>query len=85
MEENKNEIMEMSEVTAEPEVIEEQSQMPTGVAMLIGGALTVGAIAGFKRLKKVWDDHKAKKAVSEPEGEVVDITDHVKETDETEE
>lgn len=58
---NENEIMTNEVMNEEPEVIEEKSGIGTGAAMLIGGLIVAGAIAGGKKLKAVWDDHKAKK------------------------
>ncbi|MDO5397813.1 MAG: hypothetical protein Q4G33_07765 [bacterium] len=42
----------------------ERSGMGTGLAMIIGSGLTLAAIAGGKKLKKLWDKHKAKKEQS---------------------
>ena len=54
------ELMTMEEVTEESEGTETRSGMGTGLAMLIGGGLTLAAIAGGKKLKKVWKNHKVK-------------------------
>ena len=79
MNENENnEVMLVEEETDnEPEVIEEESSgMSTGLAMLIGGGIALGAVALGKKLKKVWDKRKAQK---EPlpviEGEKVNLGD----------
>lgn len=59
-----NEVMnyeEVNELVPVEEAAAESSGMSTGLAMAIGGILTAGAIAGGKKLKKVWDNHKAKK------------------------
>ena len=65
MEENKiinnEETDTVCEVTDEAE---EKSGMSTGLAMLIGGGITVGAIALGKAGKKVWAKIKAKKDAS---------------------
>lgn len=39
------------------------SGLGTGLAMLIGGGLTLAAVAGGKLVKKAWDKHKANKKV----------------------
>lgn len=39
----------------------ENSGMGTGLAMILGGGLTLVAIAGGKKLKKLWDKRKAQK------------------------
>ena len=73
-----NEVMLVEEETNnEPEVMEEESSgMSTGLAMLIGGGIALGAVALGKKLKKVWDKRKAQK---EPlpviEGEKVNLGD----------
>lgn len=76
MNENENnEVMLVEEDTNnEPEVIEEESSgVSTGLAMLIGGGIALGAVALGKKLKKVWDKRKAQKeAPVEIEGELVD-------------
>lgn len=41
---------------------EERSGMPTGLAMLIGGGIAIGVAAGAKKLKKVWDSLREKRA-----------------------
>ena len=60
---NENEIMTINEevndqpeIVATPEVIEEESGMGTGGAMLLGGLLTIGVIAGVKL--RSYLDHK---------------------------
>lgn len=40
---------------------EGRSGLNTGLAMLLGGGLALGAVAGVKKLKKVWDKRKADK------------------------
>ena len=59
MEENEN--METEVMIEESEGTEKSSGMRTGLAMLIGSGLTLAAIAGGKKLKKVWDNRKIKK------------------------
>ena len=56
-----NEIMETEVMIEESEGTEKSSGMGTGLAMLIGSGLTLAAIAGGKKLKKVWDNRKIKK------------------------
>lgn len=67
---NENEIMvqeneEVMPTVYEPEVTEseEDSGMGTGAAVLLGSALTLGAIAGVKLLKKAYRHIKAKRAM----------------------
>lgn len=66
-----NENMETMELTPYEEENEEimetneRSGMGTGLAMIIGSGLTLAAIAGGKKLKKLWDKHKTKKEQSE--------------------
>lgn len=43
----------------------ERSGMGTGLVMIIGSGLTLAAIAGGKKLKKLWDKRKAQKGQSE--------------------
>lgn len=63
--ENKELMVVEEEVIDDPEITEEEhSGMSTGVALLIGGGLAIGAIALGKTLKKVWDKRKLKKNVS---------------------
>lgn len=47
----------VNEVVEEPEV----NGMNTGLAMLIGGVITVAGIAAGKMLKKAWTNRKIKK------------------------
>lgn len=57
----------MDEEIIEEEMDEEtegRSGMPTGLAMLLGGGLALGAVAGFKKLKKVWSERKANKEMA---------------------
>lgn len=76
-ENEKNEVMlvEEEETNNEPEVIEEEhSGMSTGLAMLIGGGLALGAVALGKKLKKVWAKRKAQTDASEVvDGEVANF------------
>ena len=54
---------ERNELVAE-EIIEKttgRSGMGTGLAMLIGGGLTLAVIVGGKKLREVWLNRKAKK------------------------
>ena len=66
-----NENMETMELTPyegeNEEIMEtnERSGMGTGLAMIIGSGLTLAAIAGGKKLKKLWDKRKTKKEQSE--------------------
>lgn len=66
-----NENLETMELTPHEEENEEimesneRSGMGTGLAMIIGSGLTLAAIAGGKKLKKLWDKHKTKKEQSE--------------------
>lgn len=43
----------------------ERSGMGMGLAMIIGSGLTLAAIAGGKKLKKLWDKHKTTKEQSD--------------------
>lgn len=55
---------ERNELVTTEEIIEKttgRSGMGTGLAMLIGGGLTLAVIVGGKKLRKVWLNHKAKK------------------------
>ena len=45
-------------------VTEGETGISTGLAMLIGGGLALAGAAGFKKLKKVIADRKAKKAAA---------------------
>lgn len=60
-----NEVMETEEV----DVAEGKTGMCTGLAMLIGGGLALAGAAGFKKLKKVIANHKAKKAAEAEDAE----------------
>lgn len=63
--ENENMVYEvevMDLVPAEEETQESNASLSTGVAMLIGGALTAGVMFGVKQVKKVIAKRKAKKA-----------------------
>lgn len=58
------ETMELTPCEEENEEImeaNERSGMGTGLAMIIGGGLTLAAIAGGKKLKKLWDKRKTEK------------------------
>ena len=73
-ENEKNEVMENTEVNYDvPEAIyeneEERSGSGVGIGMLIGSGLTVAAIVVGKKLKGLYDKHKAKK---EQNSKVVD-------------
>lgn len=76
MEENK-ELMrvneEIEDTDEETEEVTERSGIGTGKAMLIGSALTLAAIAVGKRVKKIWQAHKAKKEECPVEEEPVII------------
>lgn len=52
----------------------ERSGMGTGLAMILGSGLTLAAIAGGKKLKKLWQERKTKKGQSD-----VSIVDSVEE------
>lgn len=71
-----NEEMEMTtelEPVEEEEMeLKESSGIGTGLAMLIGSGLTLAAIAGGRKLMKMWADHKAKKEQSEVTVEIFD-------------
>lgn len=68
---NENEMMNINNEEIENDVVvEEDSGIGTGLAMLIGSGLTLAGIAGVKAFKKVWKKHKAKKIL---ETEVVDL------------
>lgn len=43
----------------------ERSGMGTGLAMILGSGLTLAAIAGGKKLKKLWQKRKTKKDKSD--------------------
>lgn len=60
MEERTNELVETENIE-EAEEVNESSGLGTGLAMLIGGGIALAVAAGGKKLKKVWDRHKAKK------------------------
>lgn len=70
------ELMEMNnEVNTEEEVIED-THMPTGLAMLIGSGITLAAIAGVKKGRKLWTKIKSKrdalKTTDEADEECID-------------
>ena len=66
------------EVVGEPEeVMDEPSGMPTGLAMLIGGGITLAVVAGVKKVKNVLVKRKAKNeepvmVVSDNENEIIE-------------
>ena len=63
--ENENMVYEaevMDLVPVEEETQESNASLSTGIAMLIGGALTAGVMFGVKQVKKAVAKHKAKKA-----------------------
>lgn len=73
--ENENMVYEaevMDLVPVEEETKESNASLSTGVAMLIGGALTAGVMFGVKKVKKVIAKHKAKKAEKNSEVECED-------------
>lgn len=80
---DENEIMVTEEaMNEEPEVMEEKSGMSTGLAMVLGGLITAGAIAGGKKLKSLWDKHKAKKEIAlTQDSDEVTITDSEESSD----
>lgn len=55
-----NEVMENEVVVVENEEAVEHSGMSTGMAMVVGGLITTAVIAGVKKAKKLWANHKAK-------------------------
>ena len=68
--ENENMVYEaevMDLVPVEEETQESNASLSTGVAMLIGGALTAGVMFGVKQVKKAVAKHKAKKAEKKAE------------------
>lgn len=70
--ENENMVYEaevMDLVPVEEETQESNASLSTGVAMLIGGALTAGVMFGVKKVKKVIANRKAKKAEKNAEAE----------------
>lgn len=83
MNENEKNITTTEVTNYEPEVVEEENGISTGLAMLIGSGLTLAAIAGVKKLKKVRENRKAKKSEidKDKDGNVIDITDDVEEVD----
>lgn len=57
-------------------VVEEESGIGTGLAMLIGSGLTLAGIAGFKGVKKLLAKRKAKKIHKiDDDGDVIDVDD----------
>lgn len=75
MEEKKLEVMESinDEIQEAEEIIEsnEKSGMNTGLAMAIGGALTLATVAGVKKLRALWKERKEKKEDSFEEVDIV--------------
>lgn len=79
---NENEVMVNEEVTTESQVSEEQNtQMSTGLAMLIGAGLALAGAKAFKAVKKVYNNRKALReaAKTEQDSKVIDITGEVEE------
>lgn len=75
MNENENNVIETEVVTTEDDTQETRSSgMGTGLAMLIGGGITLAVIAGAKKLKKIHDKRKLQKEAKE-EIEVIDLED----------
>ena len=63
-----NEIMnDEVEETEEIEDTEEKTGMGFGAGVTFGAILTVAGIAAGKKVKSVWQNHKAKKALKEAE------------------
>ena len=62
MEENTTLYEEMNETTEET-TNERGSKPNVGLVLLVGGLLGAGAVAGARKLKKVIDNRKAKKAM----------------------
>lgn len=56
----------------ETEIMEtnDHSGVSTGLAIVIGSGLIVATIVGVKKLKKLWDKHKAKK---EESSNIIDV------------
>lgn len=80
------ETMELTPYEEENEEImesNERSGMGTGLAMIIGSGFTLAAIAGGKKLKKLWDKHKTKKEQSEVI--IIDSTEEAADDSENEE
>ena len=61
MEERENEVMEEMDVIELPEEEESRSGLNTGLAMLIGGALALGAGVAVKKVVKIVKNRKAAK------------------------
>lgn len=78
MDENKD-VMTTEEVNGEiEEMAADSGWSGFGLALLIGSGLTLAAVAGVKKAKKVWANHKAKKQFeAEVEFEVCDSQDEV--------
>ena len=68
MENNTNEIMEITEMEVlEGEVVESGNDISTGVAVLIGAAATAAVVGAVKLGKKIIGKIKAKKAAKDEE------------------
>lgn len=89
MEENK--MIEMEEVKTNEEIATEveHDSMGAGAAMLIGSVLTLAVIAGVKKGRQLWANHKAKKDATDDgvvvDGDIIDITEASKEAEEDKE
>lgn len=81
--EDKNEIMtvENEEIMEPEETVEEDSGMGFGGGLVLGSLLTLAGIAGFRKLKRIYDERKARKEEAEQsdDSKVIDITDQVQE------
>ena len=68
-----NEIMNLEEIDVMDDVVvaEEKRGIGTGAAMLIGAGLTLAVSAGIKLVKKGIAAYKAKKALRQPDEEVL--------------
>ena len=83
------ETMELTPYEEEAEEVmetDEHSGIGTGLAMIIGSGLTLAAIAGGKRLKKLWDKHKSDRKQSDEtiestDYEVMDVSEDEEETE----
>ena len=81
MENITNEIMEVEEIELlEGEVIDsDNTDISTGVAVLIGAAATAAVVGAVKLGKKVYAKIKAKREAAKDEAEIVEVSDDEKE------
>lgn len=71
MDENKNYEVEVIDTDNDEFEIEEGKEIGTGVAMLIGAALTGAAIGAVKVGKKAWNKIKAKRDIAKARHETI--------------